>query len=157
MKLISRLQDQRFCAYCKTPRRVYVKKHVDLTNVLGVIVLAAVITQAYWGGADPRGLFVFCLLIMSGEVFVFLRWRASITCRLCGFDPVVYKRSPERAAALVNQFFKAQAENPQFWLSKSPLLEVHRRMRVEERAKQEHADLSARNKSRKVDSTPAVR
>lgn len=137
MKLISRLRDQRFCAFCKSPRKLYVKKHVDLTNVVGVILVTMAVTYAAYGGPDPRGVFLFGIMIASGEIFIYLRWRNSIVCRMCGFDPVIYKRSPERASALVNQFFKEQAENPAFWLSKSPLLDLHRRLREDDRRRQE--------------------
>lgn len=143
MRLISRLRDQRYCAFCKSPRKLYVKKHVDLTNVVGVLLVSAAITYAMWGGPDPRGVLVFVTFILTGEIFIYLRWRAAIVCRLCGFDPVVYKKSPEKAAQLVNQFFREQAENPSFWLSKSPLLQLHRRLREEEKRRE---DISALRK-----------
>ncbi|MGE3683004.1 MAG: hypothetical protein AB7G93_14865 [Bdellovibrionales bacterium] len=134
MKIISRLRDQRYCAFCRSPRRLYVKKHVDLTNVVGMMLLALTSTHAYWGRPDPRGLILFCVFISGAEIFVYMRWRASVVCRLCGFDPVVYKRSPEQASKLVKQFFAEQAANPRFLLSKSPLLELHRQ-RVERERK----------------------
>lgn len=116
---------------------MYVKKHVDLTNVVGILLVTGTATHVMWGGPDPRGLVLFMSLIVIGEMFIYLRWRAAIICRMCGFDPVVYKKSPERAARGVNQFFKAQAENPQFWMSKSPLLDLHRRMKENERRREE--------------------
>lgn len=139
MKLISRLRDQRFCAFCKSPRKLYVKKHVDLTNVVGVILVTIAVTEALYGGADPRGVFLFAVMILSGEIFIYLRWRNSVVCRMCGFDPVIYKRSPERASRLVNEFFRAQADNPAFWLSKSPLLDLHRRLREDDRKRDQLA------------------
>ncbi|MBX3022386.1 MAG: hypothetical protein KF799_12000 [Bdellovibrionales bacterium] len=139
MKIISRLRDERFCAFCRSPRRLYVKKHVDLTNVLGVLLVTGALTHVLWGGPDPRGVVLFMTFIVTGEVFIYLRWRASIVCRMCGFDPLIYKKSPERAAKAVNQFFKEQAENPAFWMSKSPLLEVHRRLKEDEKRREDVA------------------
>lgn len=55
---------------------------------------------------------------------------------MCGFDPVIYKRSPERAAQLVKTFFQEAANKPEFWLSKSPLLQIHRRLREQEMVRQ---------------------
>lgn len=137
MRLISRLRDERFCAFCKSSRQIYVKKHVDLTNVVGILLVTGATTHVLYGGPDPRGLVLFMSLIVIGEMFIYLRWRAAVICRMCGFDPVLYKKSPERASRAVNEFFKAQAENPQFWMSKSPLLDLHRRMKEGERRRDE--------------------
>ena len=144
MKIISRLRDRRFCAFCKSPRKLYVKKHVDLTNVLGVILVALVLTYALYGGPDPRGVFMFGIMILAGEIFIYLRWRNSVVCRMCGFDPVIYKRSPARASELVRQFFDEQASNPAFWMSKSPLLDLHRRIREDDRRRIETAGVRER-------------
>lgn len=133
MKLFSRLRDHRYCAFCKSPRRVYLKKHVDLTNVVAGMLLSAAATLAYWGEVDPRGIMMFCLIMGLSEFFVYLRWRVAVVCKLCGFDPVVYKRSPAKAAGLVREFFEQRIDNPSFQLSKSPLLELQRRQRAHER------------------------
>jgi hypothetical protein len=143
MKLISRLREQRYCAFCGSRRRVYVKKHIDLTNVGAMILLAAGITHVVFGSADPRGLAVFGLLCATGEAFIYLRWRSSIVCRLCGFDPVIYKRSPRQASDQVAHFFREQAERPEFWLSRSPLLDRYRGLREQERLRQRHAAVRA--------------
>lgn len=136
MQLISRLRDQRYCAFCKSPRRVYLKKHISLTNVAGAILLSLGISYAIYGRPDPSLLGIFCFFTVVGEIFVYSRWRASLVCRLCGFDPVVYKRSPEEASKQVRAFFEEQIEKPGFILSKSPLLELRRRMHEQERRKQ---------------------
>jgi len=112
---------------------VYLKKHVDLTNVVAAMLLSAAVTLAYWGQVDPRGIMMFCLVMALSEFFVYLRWRVAVVCKMCGFDPVVYKRSPEQAALLVRKFFEEQSVNPRFHLSKSPLLELHRKQRARER------------------------
>jgi len=136
MKLISRLRDECYCAFCRSPRRIYVKKHVDLTNVVGVGVLAFAFSSLVWSELDPRGMLLFCFLLMAGEIFIYLRWRSAIVCRLCGFDPVLYKRSPLRASQGVNQFFHEAGKSPEFFLTKSPLVELHRRLRENERQRE---------------------
>lgn len=135
MRLISRLRDRRFCAFCKSPRRVYLKKHVDLTNVLASGLLTGAVTMAFWNDLDPRGLAIFGMLMLFSELLVYLRWRLAIVCRKCGFDPVLYKRSPEAAAARVREFFNTQMENPAFQLSSSPLLELYKKQRAIEKKK----------------------
>src|SRR4051812_10673396 len=132
MGLISRLRDHRYCAFCKARRKVYVKKHIDLTNVVGAVLLSFGVTYVIYGAADPQGLMLVGAILLVSESFVYLRWRLGIVCKMCGFDPVIYKRSPAQASALVSQFFREQVQNPEFWLTKSPLLQVQKRIREQE-------------------------
>jgi hypothetical protein len=142
-----RLKGRRYCAFCKAPRRIYLKKNIDLTNVLLSGAFAIVVTVAAWGNLDPMAILVFCVSLAAAETFVHLRWRRNIICGLCGFDPVTYKRSPEAARVQVKQFFKEQVENPQFWLTKSPLLVVQKRIRENEKRALEHQIILNRAKS----------
>lgn len=145
MQLFSRLRDQRYCAFCKSARRVYLKKHISLTNVAGAILLSVGMSYAIYGRPDPSLLGIFCFLTVAGEMFVYSRWRASLVCKLCGFDPVVYKRSPEEASKQVRAFFEEQIEKPGFILSKSPLLELRRRLQEQERRRQTVSKVLARS------------
>jgi hypothetical protein len=147
MWLISRLRDHRYCAFCKHQRRVYLKKHVDLTNVACALAISLVTTYAVWASADPQGLFIFSVYIVGAEIFVHTRWRVSLVCKMCGFDPVLYKRSPERASARVREFFKEQVDNPEFWLTRSPLLQVQREIRAKEKKALERQIILNRSKS----------
>jgi hypothetical protein len=133
---------------------VYLKKHIDLTNVVGAGLFAAMVTLAYWGEIDPRGILLFCLVTGISESMVYFRWRLSVVCKLCGFDPVIYKRSPDQAALQVRRFFEEQVENPQFHLSKSPLLELHRRQKARERKQMELRSMIVRSKLPVVDPGP---
>jgi hypothetical protein len=142
MKLISRLRDHRYCAFCRSRRRVYLKKHVDSTNVLGAVFLAAAVTYAFYGEPDPRGLLIFCLVILLSEIFVYVRWRSFVICRLCGFDPVLYKKSPALASLKVREFFMEQTRNPSFLLSRSPLVALHRRRIEQESLKRKYDGIS---------------
>ncbi len=149
MKLISRLRGRCFCAFCKADRKVYVKKHVDLTNVVAAVLLAMIVGQAYWGEPDPRALMLFCLTIVGSEILIYMRWRSSLICSLCGFDPVVYKRSPQDAARMVRAFFAEKQDNPDFWLTRSPLVERKRQMRAQERKAADHKALEAHTLARR--------
>lgn len=144
MGIISRLHDDCFCAFCKAPRRVYAKKHVGLTNVVGALLLSTGITHAVYGELDPRGLMLFCLTMVGSEIFIFLRWRSSLICRLCGFDPIVYKRSPATAALKVREFYEKGKDDPNFQLSRSPLVARQKAQRQAERQKHELLMLEAR-------------
>lgn len=145
--LFSRLRGQRYCAFCKVLRRIYIKKHVDLTNVLCAIAFTFATAYLIWSEPDPRGLFIFCLYIAGAEIFVYLRWRMSVTCKMCGFNPILYHRSPALASARVKEFFYEQVENPQFWLTQSPLLQLQKRIRTREKKNQEIRAMSRRAKA----------
>jgi hypothetical protein len=156
MWFISRLRDDRFCAFCKAKRRIYTKKHVNMTNVVCAIAISLAATYVVWATPDPRGFMFFGLFVIGAEIFVYMRWRLAIVCKMCGFDPVVYKRSPEQAAQRVKQFFKEQVENPQFWLSKSPLLKLQKQIRVKEKKALEMELFSNRTKASSLAPTKSV-
>jgi hypothetical protein len=143
----SRLRDQRYCAFCKAKHRVYLRKHVSLTNVVLAAVFTLLVTYAIFAEPDPQGLMIFCVFVIGAEIFVYLRWRMSIVCSMCGFDPILYKRSPAKASAKVAAFFKEQVDNPEFWLSRSPLLNLQKRIRAQEKKNLEHQIISNRIKS----------
>lgn len=144
MGIISRLHDDCFCAFCKAPRRVYTNKHVGLTNVVGALLLSTGITFAVYGELDPRGLMLFGLTMVVSEIFIYMRWRSSLVCRLCGFDPLIYKRSPAAASAKVREFYEKAAQDPNFLLSRSPLVARQKAQRQAERQKHEMLMLEAR-------------
>lgn len=133
MWLFSRLRDQRYCAFCRTLRHVYAKRHIDLTNVLAALAFSVSVTFVVWGEVHPSSLMVFGIFLAISEMFIQLRWRSAIVCKMCGFDPILYKKSPARASLRVKQFFKDQVENPEFWLTKSPLLSVQKKIREQEK------------------------
>lgn len=152
MGTFSRLHKQCFCAFCKSERRIYAKKHVSLTNVVASSFLATALSFAYFGVPDPRGLVLFCLFIGVAEIFVYARWRMSMSCSLCGFDPVIYKRSLESAAQKVRLFYEEKSKDPQFYLSRSPLLEIQKKKAEQDRKIFELKHFEARLKEKKPQS-----
>ncbi len=136
MRLFSRLKDPCFCAFCRSPRKVIGKKHIGPTNVLGAIMLSTGISFVLWSEPDPRALMILTLFLMICEFFVYWRWRANLVCRFCGFDPIVYKRSPAEAAQMVRQFFDTRVGTPEFQMSRSPLVDLYRRMQESDKQKE---------------------
>ncbi len=96
---------------------------------------------------DPRALVLFGLFIGAGEVFTYLRWRMSMSCKYCGFDPVLYKSSPARAREKVKAFYESRIGTPEFLLSKSPLLEVHRQQVKNDQLKAKLQRVKSRHKT----------
>ncbi len=90
-----------FCAFCKLPRKVYRKKHITSTNVLLTFLLSVLLMYGFWHGPDGRVTMLFSVFIIAAEVFVYFRWRLSLTCPHCGFDPILYKTDRERVVLKV--------------------------------------------------------
>lgn len=124
-----------FCAFCKAERKYVVKKHLSVLDLMAALFAGWVFGAVLWQPFDPRSLVLFVLFISLGEIFIYLRWRVGVICRYCGFDPVLYNTSPSRAREKVKEFYEKQISNPQFLLSKSPLLELHRARLERERLK----------------------
>lgn len=78
-----------------------------------------------WQAFDPRVIIFFIVGLSLAELFVQLRWRLSLTCPHCGFDPMLYLRKPDAAAEKVKLFYEKRTRDPDFYLSGSPLLKLH--------------------------------
>jgi len=97
--------------------------------VAAAVLLSFAIHQDF----DPRAVVYFIVALALGELFVIFRWRLSIACPRCGFDPVLYKKAPERAAARVKRFLDLRREDPLFALAPGPKLPVVVKRRGQER------------------------
>ena len=80
-----------YCAFCKLPRKCYTRKHLSWTNVLLCLLVSLTLMFGFWQRIDGRFILLFSLLIISAEVFIYFRWRLSVKCPHCHFDPVLYK------------------------------------------------------------------
>lgn len=85
-------------------------------EILGLIFFAIVCTYAVYRTLDPRGLFFVGVLLVMGEAFTQTKWRTSMVCRNCGFDPVLYVRNPEQAGLKIKAFLEKRAESPEHLL-----------------------------------------
>lgn len=93
-----------------------------LTSVLLMIIL--------WQSMDPRGLVIFVLGLSVSEIFIVLRWRLTLPCPYCAFDPILYKKSPQLAAQKVRAFYEDSKETPAFYLkTNNPLLAIQKRQK----------------------------
>jgi hypothetical protein len=101
-----------YCAFCRSHRRIYRKRHVSLVDI-GLAALASfLLSSLIWQDFDPRAIVFFAFGLGLAEIAVLLRWRMSIACPRCGFDPVLYKRNPEAAVQRVQRHRLRDAEDP---------------------------------------------
>ncbi|MBX2993501.1 MAG: hypothetical protein KF681_01715 [Bdellovibrionaceae bacterium] len=101
-----------FCAFCRVPRQVYKKKRIGAADVFAAFLGAAVLTALIFQEFDARGIFFFVGLLFISETFIQLRWRTGVVCPHCGFDPVLYVKEPEKAAAKVRAHLDKRADDP---------------------------------------------
>ena len=105
-----------FCAFCKVERKVYAYKHLQFMDVLGLVFLGNVCTYATIKSLDIRGILIVGVLLILGETFSQFKWRLSMICRNCGFDPVIYVRNPEQAGLKIKAFLDKRSESPEHLL-----------------------------------------
>lgn len=99
---------------------VYAKKHVSVIALAGFSIASIIFTYLVWGEFHFAGLIVFVLLTMTAEVTHRMRWRSSVKCKGCGFDPVMYKNNPEQAAATVKTQLAHRKHDPLYMLKSQP-------------------------------------
>lgn len=123
-----------FCAFCRSPRSVYRKKSVSFLNIVSAFLAAIVFMFILWQGYDPRVMIVWVINIVIAEAFIRFRWRLSVPCPHCGFDPVIYKKEPEKAAAMVKAQLQRRKEDPRYLLTRPlnlPALSAERAKMIE--------------------------
>jgi hypothetical protein len=98
---MGKISETILCAFCRLNRRIFVKKSIDWTNVLTAAIAAALLMFVIWQDADPRAVIFFVAFLAVAEVFVRLRWRMSLPCPHCGFDPLLYKLDREETVRRV--------------------------------------------------------
>lgn len=67
---------------------------------------------AIWGRVEPRVLAVWAFLLGLSETLVLMRWRISVACPHCGFDPVLYMKSPAAASQKVKEHIEKLEKSP---------------------------------------------
>lgn len=81
-----------------------------------------------WQRLEPRGILIFIVVQVCTEIVVHFRWRLSITCKHCGFDPVIYLKDQNRAAEKVKNYLERRKLDPRFLLA--PALNLARKPEV---------------------------
>ena len=71
---------------------------------------------AIWREFDPRVLVIFVVYLAIAEVFVQIRWRMALSCKQCGFDPVIYKKSATVAVEKVKDHLLRRKQDPRYLL-----------------------------------------
>jgi hypothetical protein len=108
---------KRLCAFCRTERRVYMKKGIRLSDFATALMMSLAVTYMIWQSLNPKAIVIFVCLLVIMEIVILVRHRLSVVCQYCGFDPHVYLKKPERAAELVRLRIERLRLEPQSLLS----------------------------------------
>ena len=94
------------------------KRNIGFMNILYAVACSLVIMYCFWQAWDPRALVIFAVTLGITETFIQIRWRLSVFCKQCGFDPVLYVKDPAKAAEKVTAHLAKRREDPRFLLTK---------------------------------------
>lgn len=118
-----------FCAFCRTPHRIYSLKGVGMSHFVVSLLLTLSFMWGYWGQWHLQAIPLLLISLFLCEVLLHFRWRLALICRQCGFDPLIYKKSPERAAMKVKIYLQNRKNNPRFLLA--PPLHLPKKSSIE--------------------------
>jgi len=107
-----------YCAFCRTPRRMYKKRNIGFMNIVYSAATSLIVMYCFWQAFDPRFLVIFAVFLGVTETFIQIRWRLSVFCKQCGFDPVLYVKDPEKAAEKVTAHLAKRREDPRYLLTR---------------------------------------
>lgn len=95
------------CPVCRAPRQTELTDHIAWKTHLQIaLCTAACMGFLYYqggGGLAWRGLFLYLPAWAFAEFLHGARMREATKCRVCDFDPVLYKKDPLAARRLVEK------------------------------------------------------
>lgn len=95
------MKTQGYCAFCKSPKIFYNRKHISFVHVILSFISAFCISYFLTFEFSPVFLFIFSLNLILSEMYVQFRWRMFVICQKCGFDPVLYVKDKQLACQKV--------------------------------------------------------
>ena len=154
--VMNKLSEKIYCAFCKIPRKVYAKKHISWTNIWLSMLAAALVMLIFWQKFSPKVAVIFVIFMAVTEGFIQLRWRLSIACPHCGFDPVLYLRDQKQALSRVQEILAERKNSPQYLFStKNPFANLARRAEpAKTLLQQKQEQLLAAARAEAIPSTP---
>lgn len=113
-----------FCAFCRSPRTANLQKHIGFFEVLLSIVGSTILMFLFFQGFDPRAFAFVAIFLSLFEFFVQFKYRLAMICPHCGFDPLLYLKSKEKACAQVKEYLERRKNDPMVYLSSRPKLDL---------------------------------
>lgn len=120
MGLLSSEKNHGYCAFCKSPKWMYRHRNIGFMGFATALVSSLIVGVVAFHEFNPMIVGFFVSLIIVVELFVHMRWRLSVICKACGFDPLLYRKSHEMAAQKVKLHLEKRSQSAD-WLLAKPL------------------------------------
>src|SRR5690606_6036752 len=101
-----------YCAFCRSERSLNLQKHVGLYEVGLSVLGATLLSFLFFQALDPRVLVFAGVGLSLLEFFVQIKFRLGMSCPHCGFDPLLYIKSKEKACEQVQKHLEQRKNDP---------------------------------------------
>ncbi len=112
-----------YCAFCKTPRKLFVQKKLNMFNYIQAFCLAGFASFLFWGEIDAKALVIFFIALLGIECAILIVRRLNVPCPHCGFDAYLYSKNKELASSQVKKHLEIRQLDPNVWLGRKPPLQ----------------------------------
>lgn len=106
------MKENGYCAFCKSPKKFYSKSSRVFFHIVLALFLGVAFNYLWTLELDPRALFFSVIILFLLEMYQKFRWRLSVICHKCGFDPVLYIKDPSLACEKVKVRLEERQKNP---------------------------------------------
>jgi len=120
MGLFKSKKEHGYCAFCKSPKWIYKTRNIGFLGFFVSLVCSFIFGNVAFHEFNPLVVVVFVMLLVLVELLVHIRWRMSVVCRQCGFDPLIYKKDHQLAADKVRAHLEKRSQSAD-WLLSRPL------------------------------------
>ena len=124
MKFVGKSVKEFYCAFCRTPRSINMQKHVRLFEFTIALAASLLMMLFFFQKFDPRVFVFFGIFISIFEFLIQFKYRLAMTCTECGFDPLLYMKSPAKACEQVKAQLEKRKNDPAVYLSSRPKLDL---------------------------------
>ena len=136
------VKEKVFCSFCRVPNKVYKNKHITPLAMLAFGFVSVLFSFLVWEEFNFVALGIFLVLCFWTEFFTRSKWRQSLKCTTCGFDPVIYRHNPEDAAKIVKEFLENRKEDPNYLLKPQPKIKpIIRKQQITEHEIKSHIEI----------------
>ena len=105
---------------------MYRKRRAGWIDYASALLVSVLLMILLFGQFDGRVVLFFLFMVASTEFFVTMRWRMSVACPHCGFDPVLYVRDQAKASEKVKIHLEKRRNDPAALLARPLHLPVRR-------------------------------
>lgn len=100
------------------------QKHVGFFEFSSSIIASVILMLFFFQNFDFRVLVFFGIFLSLFEFFVQMKFRLGMSCSHCGFDPLLYIKSKDKACAQVTAHLESRKNDPNVYLSARPTLDL---------------------------------